>query len=281
MTTTFSTRQTAPSDTILRQMWRDAPAFTALCLFVALACIPLLAAIAVDARQFGGETIWAKPLKFNVAMVIYLASLAFFARYLPPAMLQERKWGMFAKIVCFAILLELVWVGGAATYDTASHFNTTNKVMSLIYPVMGVFAVVLTSATLVMGIAIWRNDATGLSPALRLSIALGLILTFVLTVMAAGTLSSSLSGHLVGTPMTGQRLAIMGWSHEVGDLRVAHFLATHALHALPIFGFVVSRILPRSVATLAVWAGAAAFTALVVGTMLQALAGQPFLPWLG
>ena len=58
-------------------------------------------------------------------------------------------------------------------------------------PSMGVLAVMLTSATLVYGIAIWRNRATGLPPALHLAIALGLVLTFVLTVPVAGTLSTA------------------------------------------------------------------------------------------
>ncbi len=46
---------------------------------------------------------------------------------------------------------------------------------------------------------------TGLAPALHLSIWLGLVLTFVLTVIAAGALASK-PGHFVGVPVTGDRL---------------------------------------------------------------------------
>jgi hypothetical protein len=91
--------------------------------------------------------------------------------------------------------------------------------------------------------------------------------------MANGT------GHLVGTPLTGALLPVMGWSREVGDVRVAHFLATHAMHALPLVGLAALALPGRAAG--AVWAGAVLYIALTLGTFAQALAGRPFLPWLG
>jgi hypothetical protein len=247
--------------------WRDAPAFSGLAVFIALTAIPLLAAALIDTRQFLDAPIWQKPLQFHLALAVYIATLAFFARYLPQGM-ASRRWRIYAGVVCFCILAELVWVGGAAMYGTASHFNVDDVVMGTIYGFMGVFAVVLTSASLVMGIAIWRDNSTALQPAMRLAIALGLILTFVLTLIAAGTLSS-MSGHLVGTPVTGQRLPIVGWSREVGDLRSAHFFATHALHAVPLAGFSGSR--------LAVILVALGYTAFVMATFAISLSGRPLI----
>jgi hypothetical protein len=182
------------------RMWQDAPAFTGLALFIALTAFPLLAAAMIDTRTYLDAPVWQKPLQFHLALSIYILTLAFFARFLPQGM-TTRRWRIYAGVVCFCILAELVWVGGAASYATASHFNVDDAVMGTIYGVMGVFAVILTSASLVMGAAIWRNPTTGLPAALHLSIALGLILTFILTMIAAGTLSS-MSGHLVGTPIT-------------------------------------------------------------------------------
>ena len=97
---------------------------------------------------------------------------------------------------------------------------------------------------------------------------LGLILTFVLTLIAAGTMSS-MPGHLVGTPVTGARLPIVGWSREVGDLRPAHFFATHALHVVPLAGFAGSRAV--------VWLAAAAFAAGTMGIFALGLMGRPLI----
>jgi hypothetical protein len=261
------------------RIWTDAPAFTGLALFIALTALPLISAAMIDTRTFLDAPVWQKPLQFHLALATYVITLAFFARYLPQGM-TSRRWRIYAGVVCFCVLAELVWVGSAASYATASHFNVDDPVMGAIYGLMGVFAVILTSPSLVMGIAIWRNPDTGLNPNLRLSIALGLVMTFVLTLIAAGTMSS-MPGHHVGTPVTGASLAILGWSREVGDLRVGHFFATHALHVLPVIGLIASRSLSAKMARATVLAAALAYAALVLLTMLQAFQGQPFLPWLG
>ena len=107
--------------------------------------------------------------------------------------------------------------------------------------------------------------------------ALGLVLTFVLTVPVGGYMSSS-PGHFVGTPAgwdTG--LPLMGWSRSVGDLRVAQFLATHALHGIPLAGLIAVLTLRQVAARQAVLLASALYVALVMATFVQALAGQPFL----
>jgi hypothetical protein len=238
----------------------------------------LLAAAMIDPRMFLNAPVWQKPLQFHLALAVYLITLAYFARYVPGG-LTSRRWRIYAAVVSFCIIAELVWVGGAAAYATASHFNVDDAVMGTIYGFMGLFAVILTSASGVMGIAIWRNPHSGLPPALHLSIALGLILTFVLTLIAAGTMSS-MPGHHIGTPVTHAALPILGWSREVGDLRVAHFFATHAMHAIPIVGLLASRLAPAT-GRLIVLASSAAFCALVAFSMWQAFQGLPFLPGLG
>lgn len=263
---------TAPPVRPATRLWTDAPAFTALALLITLAMVPVLAAMMLDPREFGGEDIWLKPLKFHIALVIYLVTLAVFARWMTPAQREGRMWRGFVALVCLCVLAELLWIGGAAALGTGSHFNISSPVWGALYSLMGVAAVTLTSASLVMGMAIARNPATGLDPAVKLSVVLGLILTFVLTVITAGYMAST-TGHHVGVPVTGERLAILGWSREVGDLRVGHFLATHALHGVPLVGLVAARVGGMPL----VWAGAAAYAALVLATFAQAIAGLPLI----
>jgi hypothetical protein len=265
--TAFATPLPRPS-----RLWTDAPAFTALALLITLAIVPVLAAMSLDPRVYGGEDIWLKPLKFHIALAIYLVTLSVFARWMAPAQRESRMWRGFMAVVCLCVMAELVWIGGAAALGTGSHFNLSSPVWAQLYSLMGVAAVTLTAASLVMGIAIHRNPATGLHQVVKLSIVLGLILTFVLTVITAGYMSGA-GGHHVGTPVTGERLAIFGWSREVGDLRVGHFLATHALHGLPLVGLVAARVGGAPL----VWAGAAAYAIVVLATFAQAIAGMPLI----
>lgn len=266
----------APLFPDLRRLWADAPALTVLSVMLILALMPLYAAMALDLREFHGESPWLKPVKFHFALSIYAITLAFFARYMPATTRTSRSWRWFTASVVFAILAECAWLSAAAMQNTASHFNTDIPFFTMIYSVMGGFAVLLTSASLVMGISIWRNPATGLNPPVKLSIALGLILTFLLTVITAGYLSSA-GGHFVGTPVTGATLPILGWSREVGDLRVAHFLSTHALHGLPLWGLAAARMGDVRGALTLVWAGAAGYALLVAAVFLQALQGLPLI----
>lgn len=247
------------SDTEAR-LWRFA-------LFIALAAVPLGAAQALDARQFGGEAVWVKPLKFHLALTVYFATLAFMARWMPARMEAGRAWRWFLGAAMVMTLAELVWIGGAAALGVASHFNASSPLWQAVYGVMGLAATVLTALTLVMGVAIWRGGV-GLTAPMRQALGLGLVMTFGLTMLTAWTMAGG-TGHLVGVPLTGARVPLMGWSGEVGDLRLPHFLATHALHVVPLAGFAGSRAV--------VWAAGAGYGALVLWAFGRALMGLPLL----
>ena len=66
----------APIHTPLR-LQTDAPAFTGMALILALSTAPIAAAMALDTRLFQNENIWIKPLKFQLALAIYLITLAY------------------------------------------------------------------------------------------------------------------------------------------------------------------------------------------------------------
>jgi len=253
------------------------PVFAAAGSLIGLSLAVTLAAMSLDARLFQGESVWVKPVKFQVALTIYLLTLAFFARWLPAGMTARPSYRIYAGVVVFTIVGELAWIMGAAMYGTASHFNQSTLLMARLYSLMGVFAVILTTPTLVYGVAIWRNRASGLAPALHLSIALGLVLTFALTLPVASTMAS-MPGHFVGTPATGAHVPLMGWSREAGDLRVAHFFATHAMHFLPLAGLAAAALLPPRAGRGAVWLVAAVFVAFVAWCLSGALAGRPLIP---
>ncbi|NJM82830.1 MAG: hypothetical protein HC844_10285 [Tabrizicola sp.] len=251
----------SPRSRLVDRIHRAAPQLTGITLLIALATLPILAAMALDGRSFQGEDIWLKPLKFHIALAIYVGSLAVYALALPPGTMTTRRWRLYQSVVLGAILAELAWISGAAALGTGSHFNLT---IPGLYPLMGLAAVTLTSLSLVMGLTFWKLGTS----TLHLGLAIGLILTFVLTVIVAGTMSNG-TGHHIGTVVTGARIPVMGWSREAGDLRVAHFLATHAMHAVPLAALTGARPV--------VWGVAVAYTAITFGAFVQALLGLPLI----
>lgn len=238
---------------------------------------PTLFAMALDQRTFLDINVWIKPFKFQVALAVYLVTLAWFAGWLPARVIASRWHRLFSTIVVLAIGAETMWILGAAALGTASHFNDSSPLAIGLYASMGVLAVVLTSAALVYGIAILRDRDSRLDPVFRLSIGIGLIATFVLTVIVAGHMSGSGSHFVGGTHSDAGGSAPMGWARDGGDLRVAHFFATHAMHFIPVFGLVTSRVLPAGPGRAAVFAFAGLFVGFVGYTFVEALAGRAFL----
>jgi hypothetical protein len=263
------------------EAFRREPLFAGTAFLLAVLMAPLLVAQAMDTRELMGVSVWTKPIKFSVALIVYLGTLAWFAGWLPQGMTQRPRYRLFSIIIVACAIAEMVWIVGAAAAGTTSHFNTTVPLLVVIYPVMGLLATILTAASLVYGIAIWRDHANPLNPAFRLSVAIGLVMTFAATLLAAGVLASGTSHFVGGSGTDAGGLALMGWSRTGGDLRVAHFFATHALHALPLAGLVLTPWGETRWARLVVWVAAAAYAMLITYCLFTALMGQPFLYGIG
>ena len=264
----------------LGRLAADSARYVPLGLFLALAMVPMWAALALDLRLFNGLNVWVKPLKFHFALSVYLLTLAWFTRYASPEVTSRRWWRWHERAVVFAVLAEVLWIGGAAALGTGSHFNESTPLLRVLYGFMGVGAVVLTTASTTLAWAIHRHADTGLSPAMKAGLVWGLALILPLTLVTAGVMSQ-MGGHWVG----GARhdavgLAVMGWARDGGDLRVAHFFATHAMHILPLVALVSARVY-GGLSLMPVRASALLYTGLVAFTFVQALMGRPFLPGLG
>lgn len=264
----------------ISELFRREPYFAGLAAMLVLLMAPTLFAMAVDTREFNGINVWEKPFKFQVALAVYLGTLALFAGWLPQGMTSRRSYRIFSGAVCAAVIAEMLWIGGAAANGIGSHFNVADPLMGSLYGLMGVLATFLTSASLVYGIAFLRGGDRRLDPALRLSLGLGLILTFVLTMVTAWYMATG-TGHWVGGNQSdAQAIAIMGWARDGGDLRVAHFFATHAMHFIPAAGLAASLALSANAGRTAVWASSIAYVAFTALVFAQAVAGLPFLSFL-
>jgi len=258
-------------------LFRREPLFAGTGMFMIALMTPTLFAMVLDNRTLLDVSVWDKPLKFQVALAVYMLTLAWYSKWLPQPMLRKSWYRIYSVVVVFCVIAEMVWLMSAAAHGIASHFNTSSALMQSAYALAGLFAVTLLTSSAVYGVAIWRNTESSLTPALRMSLGLGLTLTFVLTVIFAGYLASGTSHFVGGNLSDAEGVPVMGWARDGGDLRVAHFFATHAMHFIPFAGLLAAITLPDRRAKAVVYIATASFTAFVVFTFVQALMGMPFL----
>lgn len=242
-------------------------------------CVPTAWLMLTDGRQLQGVSVWLKPFKFQLSTGVYLLTLAFFMGWLPSKALAAKSASYVVWAAVAAGLFEVGYITWQGSQGVASHFNTTTPLYATLYTLMGVGAVVLTSASLVLGVLIARTADCGLPAAAKLSIVLGLLLTFAIGTGFGGYLSAQRAGHWVGGALSDSGgLPLVAWSRSGGDLRVAHFFGIHAMHFIPAFAMALAWLgLTQSSAKKAVWGFAIAFTAFCIWTFVQARSGVPFL----
>lgn len=242
--------------------------------------IPSVLAYLLDERLIDGVSVWSKPIKFEVSIILTLGTVALLLPLLDATTRATRMMRWSAYVMAIASTLEIVYIVLQAARGRASHFNDETALEATLYSLMGVGAVSIVAGSFVIGWMIWRHGRSDRGEGLRLGAAWGLMIASVLTIITAGMLSSGViaePGHWVGGIRSDAGgLFLVGWSRTGGDLRVPHFFATHIMQALPLLGLMLDRFAPGK-SRAGLWAGAAACVLVVVATFVQAAMGRPFL----
>ena len=238
--------------------------------------IALLAAFAaagaLDVRTLGGDNVWLKPAKFALSFIVLFATLAWVVERLSPAVRQGRTMRLTVTAMVLAFWTEMAYIGGRAGLGLPSHFAVGTPLEATMYSLMGLGAVTLVAGIGVIGWLAGRDRGAAMGPALRAGVAIGFMLSTVLTLITAGVLSSQ-GGHFVGTPSPdAAALPLLRWSGQVGALRPAHFQALHAMPALPLLVLWLHRRRRGAVVLVVAAVVYALATAAVFG---QALMGLP------
>lgn len=239
---------------------------------------PTLAAYALDERLLDGVPVWLKPLKFQLSLALFFATLALLSLATAPTPRWKRLLDGMAAVAIACALGEIAYIVVQAARGVHSHFNESTPIEAMVYRVMGVAALALTLVAPVLGAAVLRHPAQDLPPLIRRAVAYGLILTFVLGA-TAGMAMGVVGAHSVGAVAGETGLPVLGWSRTGGDLRVAHFLGIHAMQIVPAGAVVLHAAGLRRGWLAELIAGL--FVLLTTWTLVEALAGRPFLPALG
>ena len=256
--------------------------FWAGCLLLA-ASLPTLLLPAIDARTFQGVSVWLKPWKFQFSVGTYLLTLALYMVWLPATAQQSRLMQVVVWSAVISGLFEVAYITWQGALGQASHFNIATAFHGAMYALMGFGALVLSGASLALGLVIWRSESYGLAAPLKKAVVQGLVLAFVLGTAFGAYMSAQRGGHWVGGTLTDAGgLPLFHWSRSGGDLRVAHFFGLHALHFIPAFAVLVLLIFKsKQLASRLVTVFSVALTLGCIAVFLQARAGMPLLPLAG
>jgi hypothetical protein len=239
---------------------------------VALASFALIA-MPFDHRTILGINPWVKPLKFDVSVGIMLVTLAAILSGLQ-GFDRSRLW--IGAGVGIALSLENCIISLQSLRGVRSHMNYSTPLDAHLFALMAVL-IALSTLLFAWTLGLVVVDPTRWPPAVAWGVRLGLL------ILLAGSLEGVLmvrhGGHTVGANDGLPGLPIVNWSRDHGDLRIAHFFALHALQALPLLGWLVSRTsLPVKPQLALTCIGAAAYVGAVWLLFHQAMAGRPLLP---
>jgi hypothetical protein len=243
-------------------------------LHLAALAVVLLLVAPFDGRTILGLNPWVKPAKFLVSIAAYVWTLAWFTRYVSSHKSSVRlvSWGTSLVFVG-----EMACIVTQAARGRTSHFNVETPFDAAVFGTMGLLIAANTFLVL-LTLLLFRRPTERPAPAYLWGIRAGLLLFFLGSLEGMAMIVNA--AHTVGAPDGGPGLPFVDWSTRSGDLRVAHFLAFHALQLLPLAGFLLSkygagRPARRQVACVLVLA--LLYAAAVSLLFWQALGGRPLL----
>jgi hypothetical protein len=212
-----------------------------------------------DVRLLAGVSVWEKPAKFFLSLIVQAATVAWAISLLPrPARGVKTASWLFVS----ALVIEMVYMIYRAFLGEASHFNVSTSFAALMYAVMGVGSLTLVSTSAFVGWRVWQQRGSNL---MREAAGFGLMFGALLGTIAGAYLSSHTS-HWIGgdqTDVTG--LGFFHWSTTGGDLRVAHFIGLHTSQALPLAALSGNKWVVYGVAALCAIAMSIAFGMATMG----------------
>ena len=226
----------------------------------------------INTEEVLGINSMIKPIKFCISTWAYAWTMAYLLFYVN----NQKKVKWYSILASFVMIFENVVITVQAFRGKISHFNKSEWAGGILYALMGVMIVWLTTATLVIAIRFILQKTYTISNPFALSIKIGLIMFVIFSFL--GGYMSAINTHNVGGETGQAGLPLLNWSTLFGDVRVAHFFGIHSLQLIPLFGYIMSSsVKEESKAKTFIWIGTLFYLSFVCFTMYQALNGLPFI----
>ncbi|MCC6006540.1 MAG: hypothetical protein JJU40_02550, partial [Rhodobacteraceae bacterium] len=165
------------------------PLSVAIAAAIALSMIAALAITtglwAVDSRTLDGLSVWAKPLKFELALAIHAGTLALVLSRLSPKLQAGPVMRATALAFLAACIIEMGWIIAQAAQGQHSHFNDSTAFHRAMFSVMAFCAIIITGAAGAVALAVWRDPGFAAPAPVKAGIVLGLMGGTILTLVTA------------------------------------------------------------------------------------------------
>ena len=225
-----------------------------------------------ESRQVLGINLWVKPLKFAISIGVFLYTSIYL---LQPLNYSTNKLSTVSWILFGTMLIEIFCIIFQAGRGQLSHFNVTDPIGRIMFPLMGTAITIAYLVYAVMLFDYFRLETT-ISPTMLWAIRIGIVI-FLFGAISGFSMGGALK-HTVGIADGGPGLPFTNWSTVAGDLRVSHFISIHAIQVLPLFALAVMRLdLGATKGLSSVVAVGVLYALFCVLTLIQAMQGRPFI----
>src|SRR5690242_16091333 len=182
---------------------------------------------------------WIKPIKFAISFATFVWTVSLFLSCLQIPAWQTR---LVRQLIAVSVLIEMIclaaqaWRGaGPAAGGIDFWILQATTAMVSVNTMVTIWLLITFSRS--------RQFLVILDRAQVLAIRLSIII--FLAGNAVGGYMLARGSHTVGAADGGPGLPFVNWSVIAGDLRIAHFIAIHAIQIVPLFAWLVYQMAPR------------------------------------
>lgn len=219
---------------------------------------------------------WIKPIKFSMSFSTFAStvSLLLLALRIP-------KWQLtlVRRAIAASVALEILSLAAQA-WRSAYHLSGQSLLDTSLAQLTNSMVMVNTTIVCWMLALFFANRVRTDQIDRPMVAAIRHSLVIFLAGNAIGGYMLARGSHTVGTADGGPGLPFVNWSVIGGDLRIAHFIAIHAIQIVPLFAYILSQmspVLPVKHRRIAAGALALAVSVAVGATFVQAALGHPLL----
>jgi hypothetical protein len=219
---------------------------------------------------------WIKPIKFSMSFSTFASTVSLLL-----LALRIQKWQLTLarRAIATSVAFEILSLAAQA-WRTAYHLSGQSLLDTSLAQMTNSMVMVNTAIVCWMLALFFANRVRTEQIDGPIVAAIRYSIIIFLAGNAIGGYMLARGSHTVGVADGGPGLPFVNWSVIGGDLRIAHFIAIHAIQIVPLFAYILSQmspILPVKYRRIAAGALAVAVSVGVGTTFVQAAVGHPLL----